>query len=159
MSQSNSETTHSDFQQSLSMEASPDAIYDFVADIRNFPKYMPTTKSAEPQGEGRVRVQGEAHGHAYDGDGYLRRNAENNRMEWGADEGYYNGWLEAVPEGDGSKVTVQISFRGAPPGSDPDDAPPPAEVDDALMKALESIRNYVQGEGGKVKPQAETESE
>ena len=141
------------------MEASPDAVYDFVADIRNFPKYMPTTKSAQSQGEGRVRVQGEAHGHKYDGDGYLRRNSDTNRMEWGADEGYYNGWLEAKPEGDSSMVTVQISFRGAPPGSDPDNAPPPEEVDDALKKALESIRNFVQGEGGKVKPEAEKESE
>ena len=159
MSQSNSETTHRDFEQTMTMNAAPDAIYDFVADIRNFPKYMPTTKNAEPQEGDRVRVQGAAHGHEYDAAGYLRRNTGNNRLEWGADEGYYSGSLEASPDGDGSKVTVKISFRGAPPGSDPDQAPPPAEVQDALVKALQSIQNYVEGDGGKVKPQAEKDSE
>ena len=159
MSQSKSDTTHHDFEQTLAMSATPDEIYDFVADIDNFPKYMPTTKHAESQGPGRVRVRGEAHGHKYDGDGYLRRSEDNARMEWGADQGYYKGWLEAAPDGEGAKVTVHLTFRGAPPGADPRDTPPPAEVDDALMKSLESIRNYVQGEGGKVKPEAEKDSE
>lgn len=145
-----------EYEERLSMRASPDQVFDFVADVRNLPRYLPTTKDAQAQGEERVRVQGEAQGHRYDSDGYLRRNADANRLEWGADEGYYSGWLQARPDGDGSEVTVHISLRGHPPGADQSDAPAPEQVQEGLRKGLESIRNQVEGRGGKEEPSAAT---
>ena len=69
------------------MNATPEQVFDFIADISNLPKHLPTTKAAQGPGPGRVRVRGEANGHAYDGDGYLRPNRDALRLEWGADEG------------------------------------------------------------------------
>ena len=146
-----------EYEQTLAVQASPDRVLAYVADIRNMPEYLPTTKHAEPQGEERVRVQGEAQGHEYDSDGYLRRDDQAKRLEWGADEGYYAGWLQVRDDGSGgSAVTVHISLRGAPPGADPSHAPSDAQINEGLMAGLRSIRNHVEGRGGKQEPSAAT---
>lgn len=145
-----------EYEETLTMAAGPDEVFDFVADVRNLPKYLPTTKDAQSQGEERVRVQGEAQGHAYDSDGYLRPDRSAKRMEWGADEGYYSGWLQVRAQDKGSSVTVHISLRGHPPGADQGSAPAPEQVQEGLRKGLESIRNHVDGKGGKEEPSAAT---
>ena len=145
-----------EYEETLLINAEAGQVFDFVSDIRNLPKYLPTTKDAQSQGEDRVRVQGEAQGHRYDSDGYLRANDEEKRLEWGADEGYYSGWMQVEPAGDQAKVTVHISLRGQPPGVEKGDAPEPGQVQEGLRKGLHSIRNHVEGRGGKEEPSAAT---
>ncbi len=154
-----------EFEHALTMRASADQVFDFVADVGNMPKYLPTTKSAQSQGPDRVRVQGEVRPpdgrgaeRRYDADGYVRRLADRQRLEWGADEGYYSGWLEATDQGGGqAKVTVHISLRGTPPGADPNEAPPPDKVQEGLVAALQSIQRQLEGEGGKIEPSVTSE--
>ena len=138
------------------IDAPPARIFDFISEISNLPKYLPTTHSAQSQGEGRVRTQGEANGHKYDSDGYFRQDRQAMRLEWGADEGYYSGWMQISPQGNASDVTVHLSFSGTPPGAKPEDMPPQPQIQEALEKALNSIRNHVQGLGGKEEPSAAT---
>ena len=97
------------------VDADARSVFDFVADVRNLPKYLPTTKDAQAQSEDRVRVQGEAQGHRYDSDGYLPPDTGALWLEWGADEGYHSGWLQVRPEDERSSITVHISLRGHPP--------------------------------------------
>ena len=126
-------------------------------DVRNLPKYLPTTKDAQVQGEDRVRVQGEAQGHSYNADGFLHADRGAHRLEWGADEGYYSGHLQIRPQGDAaSDVTVHISLRDKPPGADFDDRPSDSQIQEGLAKGLESIQNQVTGQGGKEEPSAAT---
>ena len=147
-----------EFEHSLTMRASADQVFDFIADVRNMPRYLPTTKSAQPQGDDRVRLPGEARGHRYDADGWVRRLADRNRLEWGADEGYYSGWLEAREDGDGqTRVTVHLRIDGAPPGAGEHYAPP-ERVREGLEAGLRSIQQQVEGTGGKVEPSAATDS-
>ena len=156
MSQSSSSSSSSssstnggrEFEASLYVNAPSDAVYDFVADIQNMPKYIPTTKKAEKQGEDRVRVQGGGDGFQYDSDGYLRRNSQSNRLEWGADEGHYNGWMSVDEDGEGSNVTIHLTFKNQ-------EGIPSQHVDEGLQTALASIKNEVEGTGGKVKPSVE----
>ena len=154
MSQSSSSNSSSssggarEFESSTYVQAAPDAVFDFVSDIGNMPKYMPTTKSAESQGEGRVRVQGGGEGFSYDSDGYLRRNEESNRLEWGADEGHYNGWMSVDAQGEGANVTIHLTFKNQ-------EGIPSEHVNEGLQTALQSIKNEVEGTGGKVKPSVE----
>ncbi|CAA9506731.1 MAG: hypothetical protein AVDCRST_MAG62-277 [uncultured Sphingomonas sp.] len=54
-----------EYEDSVTVDADASAVFDFVSDVRNLPKYLPTTKDAQTQGEGRVRVQGEAQGNRY----------------------------------------------------------------------------------------------
>lgn len=149
-----------EYEHSQTIQAAPQRIFDFVADVSNLPKYLPTTKSAQEQGEERVRVQGEAKGHRYDADGYLRPNAEKLRLEWGADEGYYSGWLQIDGQNgsvhsDNAQVTVHLSFKEKP-GQDSGHAPSDADIQEGMQKALQSIQNYVEGTGGKEEPAAAT---
>ncbi len=154
MSQSSSSSASSsganEFSSSLYMDASADAVTDFVADIKNMPKYMPTTKKAEDAGEHRVRVAGGGDGFQYDSEGYLRRNKDDGHLEWGSDEKTYRGSMEIDPDGDGSNVTIKLVFSGDKYKDIPAD-----RVNEGLRTALESIKNHVEGTGGKVKPSVE----
>src|SRR5690349_8011913 len=87
-----------EYESSIVVEAAPDAVFQFVSDVRNLPKYLPTTHNAESQGEDRVRVQGKAAGHLYDSDGYFRVSPAAKKMEWGSDgERRYKGCMEIIP--------------------------------------------------------------
>jgi hypothetical protein len=143
-----------EYEQSMTIHASADDIFDLVADVRNMPMYLPTTKRAEPQPGDRVLVQGEAEGHPYSADGFLRADRDRHTLEWGADEHNYAGRLEIQPQGqDASTVTVHLSFRQYPgEGHGPSDE----DIQEGLVKALQSIENLVTGRGGKVEPNAAT---
>ncbi len=49
-----------EYEHSQTIQASPDAVFAFVSQVRNLPQYLPTIKAAEPQGPERVVVHGEA---------------------------------------------------------------------------------------------------
>ena len=155
----------SEFEHSTTIDASPDEVYTFMSKVENLPKYLPTTHSAEPQQGDHVRVQGEAQGHEYDADGFFRADESNHRIEWGADEQYYSGWLEVTGQGDNSTMTVHLSFSGGPPAGEGDapsdesnNAPNRDEIQEGLVKSLESIKNFVEEgrSGGKEEPSAAT---
>lgn len=151
----------SSFEQSQTAQAGADAIFEFVSDVRNLPKYLPTTHSAEPQEGERVRVKGEAQGHAYDSDGYFRVDKSARRMEWGSDgEMNYSGWLQVEAAGnEGSQVTVHIEM--SPPQEMIDAMKEQGGhdkvVNDGIQKSLQSIANIMEGKGGKVEPDAATD--
>lgn len=143
------------YEESLTIPAPPDTIFDFVADVRNLPDYLPTTTNAQPQQGERVRVQGKAAGHPYDADGFLRADRDRYQLEWGADEGYYAGQLQIRPLGnEQSDVTVRLTFTGSPPGADHGEGPSEADIREGMRNALESINNQVTGQGGKQEPRA-----
>lgn len=152
-----------EFEHSTTINASPDEVFEFMSKVENLPKYLPTTKAAQPQEGERVRVQGEAQGHQYDSDGFFRADRTNHRIEWGADERYYSGYLEVQGQGDGSVMTVHLSFSGGPPAGQGDapgegDAPSGEQIQEGLVTALESIKNFVEEgrSGGKEEPSAAT---
>ena len=141
------------FEESMMIQAAPFEVFEFVADVSNLPKYIPTTQQAQTQGPDRVRVQGEVHGHQYDSDGFLRADRQAMRLEWGADEGYYAGNLQIQPDGDGCFVTVTIELRRK---LSEEGGPTPDQVHEGLRKGLESIKNHVEGHGGKEEPAVAT---
>ena len=150
-----------EYEHSLTVQASPDAVFDFVSDIGNLPRYLPTTHQAEMQGAGRVRVRGEAGGHTYDSDGYFRVDTSEHRLEWGSDgENNYSGWLEVEDGKDGaSDVTVHLSFAPRPDLAqrmDEQTGDHDRTIQQGLEAALLSIQNQVEGRGGKVEPEAAT---
>lgn len=149
-----------EYQGTRTIQASPDEVFAFVSDVRNLPRYLPTTQRAEPQdGE---RVEGEAQGHHYQADGHFHQDPQNRRLEWGSDgEINYSGTLEVRPGGDSaSEVRVHLRFEPDPqraPNQDmPGQAPSDNQIQEGIDKALESIQNFVEGRGGKEEPSAAT---
>lgn len=140
-----------------SVNAPPDVVFTFVSDVRNLPRYLPTTHAAEPRGNERVRVRGEAEGRQYDSDGYFRADPSARRLEWGADEGHYSGWLAILGDAGRSQVTVHLSFKDTDlPQQIEERASEPRPIQKGLEAGLLSIRNLVEGRGGKVEPPAAT---
>ncbi|GCF08760.1 SRPBCC family protein [Dictyobacter arantiisoli] len=145
-----------DYESSLKIQALPDQVEQFISQVDNLPKYLPTTKSAMPQQGEHVRVEGSAHGHSYDSDGYFRVDKSRHRMEWGSNgEEKYSGWLQVTPldAGKASEVVVHLTFD---PSSnlrkefnEPTDSKDKTIQED-LDKALLSIKNICEGKGGKV---------
>lgn len=143
--------SRSDYESSLTINAPVEQVYSFVSDIKNMPKYMPTTKCAEKAGEERVRVQGKGEGFTYDTEGYLKRNENEDCLEWGSDEDSYRGWMKVEKFDDNaSKVTIHLKFKGHEY-----DSIPCEHVTQGLHAGLESIKNELEGTGGKVKPPIE----
>lgn len=155
-----------DFEHRQRIAAPPDRVYAFVSDVANLPKYVPTTKAAESLPGGKVRVQGEAQGHRYDSDGYFRADDASRRVEWGAEERDYSGFLDIDAAGDGgSDLTVHLSFADHMPErvaaeqqAKQGDAPPAGggpsgpQIQEGLEASLRSIQNLIEGRGGKEEP-------
>ena len=147
------------YKASLTVNAPANEVFDFVSDVKNLPKYLPTTKKATPDGEDRVRVQGSANGHPYDADGHFQVDAAKHSMKWGSDgERTYSGHMEVAEAGRGkSEVTVHLQFEPGEHGKQEmaeTSGSPDAAIQEGLEKALQSIQNQVEGKGGKEEPKA-----
>ncbi|GCE14363.1 SRPBCC family protein [Tengunoibacter tsumagoiensis] len=145
-----------EYEKTITIQAPRKKIEEFVLNLRNLPQYVPTTKKAMPQQGEHVRVQGTAHGHSYDADGYFRTDPARHRMEWGSDgEEKYSGWLECQGADDHgpSQVTVHLTFDPLP-GMSKELAQQTGSQDSTIVEGLEksllSIKNIVEGHGGKV---------
>jgi len=144
-----------EYHQSKKVQASADQVFDFVAEIKNLPQYLPTVHKASPQQGERIQVEGEAGGHHYKSDGYFRVDRQNRRLEWGSDgENNYSGSLEVTEADDrASEVAVNIQFDPKPElakkldeqGNDRHQV-----INDGINAALVSIKNLCEGKGGKV---------
>jgi uncharacterized membrane protein len=136
----------SEYQQSLTIQASPQTVFDFVATVENLPRFMPTTQRAWALEGDQVRVAGEVKGHSYAADGSFHADPTARRLEWRADEGYYAGWLQVRPAGDesASEVTVHIALQGYAPGTSPQQRPSDQQIQQGLTDALAAIKAAVE---------------
>jgi uncharacterized membrane protein len=144
-----------EFEQSVMVAAPADQIFDFLADVRNVPQYLPTVRDAQPQQGDRIRTQGQAGDHSYDSDGHFRANQQARRLEWGSDgENEYSGWLAVQENGSQSQVTVHIHFAPRPEMAQKMAERSPghsfeAAMGEGITKTLESIKRICEGQGGK----------
>ena len=147
------------YQKSITINATRQQIEDYVSNVKNLPKYLATTKNAEPQQGERVRVQGQSPtGQTYDSDGYFRMDKSRNRMEWGSDgEHQYSGWMEFKDASSSSsqptEVTVHLSIT--PPkrmkeGMEQREGSADTAIEEGIEKSLQSLKNEIEGTGGKV---------
>jgi len=148
-----------DYTDSIDVTASADAVFKFVSDVNNLPKYLPTVHGAKPQNGERVEVDGEANGHPYHSDGWFKVEESAKSMTWGSDgENDYSGIMKV--SGDGSKAKVECTLRFSPKpeikeSMDKNQGGPSAAVTDGLHASLQSIKQICEGEGGKVSSSAE----
>jgi hypothetical protein len=109
-----------------------DALFGFLADPRNLPRYFPQMTAAEPEGGETVHVEADVHGEHVESDAWLHSDTAGRRLEWGAQgPDDYHGELQ-VDEVDGehSRVTISLhSVREAEGG----------EVQQGLEQAMSAL--------------------
>jgi uncharacterized protein YndB with AHSA1/START domain len=103
----------------IEIARSPAEVFAFLADLRNMPRYLPTVTRVGPQGhhDGHddVAVEGEADGHAYRNDGWLKADPETCRMTWGSDAMQdYGGEMAVTSATGGSTVELRLSLTPKP---------------------------------------------
>lgn len=120
-----------DYEQTASIDAEPDDLFDYLTDAKNMPDYLPILNEADVRGE-EVQVEADIHGDVQRAAGWVHVDELERRMEWGAQHGPYHGWLQVDP-GDlgGSLLTLHIYQDHE------------SDADDDLLEALENIRRNV----------------
>jgi len=150
------EENMAEYERSRLVLASPEDVFAFVSDPRNLATFLPTVDTVEPREEGRVEVHGEIRGRTYEDDGWFHVDEDRHRIEWGADERTYSGWLTVAADDAGTQVVAHLSIppyvtpSGAPITGESDIDPDP--VEESLEAALDSLRNVMEGRGGKEEP-------
>jgi hypothetical protein len=144
------------YERSRNVQLPEDDVFAFISDVSNLAMFVPTVNAMEPQGEGRVRIRGERGGRTYEDDGWFHVEPARRRLEWGDDEREYSGWMTVSGEDGGSQVVAHLSV---PPYVDQSGRPitgelpeHPDRVAESLEASLDSLRNVLEGRGGKVEP-------
>jgi hypothetical protein len=88
-----------------------DALFGFLADPRNLPKYFSQMTEAEPTGGETVHVEAEVHGEHVEGEAWVRPDPVARRLEWGAEgPDDYRGEL-LVEETDPGRCRITVSLH------------------------------------------------
>jgi carbon monoxide dehydrogenase subunit G len=123
------------------VQADPDDVYDYLADVGNLPDYFPmmtsaeqvpgedavrTTAVLEPEATGRQPGSGERE---VEGEAWFVARDDERRIEWGRKgSSDYRGELRVEPEGAGSRVSLLIHSEQDHDG-----------IDESLARSLDSI--------------------
>ena len=104
-------------QSTATVSASADALFDYLSDVANLPRYFARMTSAELTGPETVLTTAEVNGQSVQGEAWFRVDRSATRIEWGSEgPNDYHGWLEVTPQGAGSQVEVHISTASVESG-------------------------------------------
>lgn len=122
-----------------SVDAPANALFSYLSDIGNLPKYFSRMTSAEPAGEEAVRTTAtELDGRTVEGEAWFRVNQNARRIEWGSEgPNDYHGWLEVQGDSERSTVAVHLSTQRVANG----------EVDQGIEETLQKIKRLVEQAG------------
>ena len=148
-----------DWTSAIEVEAAPEAVFRFISDVTNLPRYLPTVARASSQAGERVAVEGDANGRHFQSDGFFKVDTASKTIRWGSDgENDYHGEMRCVGDGASTRVEVRLHFVPKPEivqsmarsqgGEQP-------AMQDGLEAALRSIKQQCEGTGGKAGSSAE----
>ncbi len=131
-----------DFTGSTSVAADPDALFDYLSDVRHLPEYFARMTSAAPGDGEEVRTTARMpDGTEVEGDAWFRVDASARRLEWGSvGPSVYAGRIDVRAAGDGSEVEVQLRTTRVE-ARDP-------EVQEGITQTLARIRSKGEGRTG-----------
>jgi ribosome-associated toxin RatA of RatAB toxin-antitoxin module len=94
-----------------SADLSAERVFDYLADVRNLPHYLPAMTAAEPEGGDRVHVEAKVHGHTEAGEAWMRVDRERWRIDWGAEgPDEYRGELQISDDGP-ERCTIELDLH------------------------------------------------
>ena len=115
------------YEQSTEVQARADALFAYLSDNGNLPKYMDQMTSAESAGGGKIRTTAEGDVNhdgtteKVEGEGWFRVDDGAKSLTWGSKgPNDYHGQLEVTGDGDTSNVSVTIYTEHDEEGNDID---------------------------------------
>jgi hypothetical protein len=123
-----------EFERSQHIDAPSQSVYEFLADVRNLPRYVTHLKDAAPHLNDDVvevdAIVGETVEHSA---GWVRAYDAQLRIEWGwQEEPIYHGWITVEDDDRGAVLTIHL------------DQPTPWDTEAELSTALRTIRRLVE---------------
>lgn len=128
-----------EYERAQAVDADADALFDYLSEVGNLPKYFSRMVSAAPAGGDAVRVRARLDGgQEVDGEAWFRVDPSSRRIDWGSEGPKdYRGWLEVRDRGDSAEVEVHISTAEVV-----DD-----RVDEGINETLREVRRLVEDAG------------
>ena len=114
--------------------AAPDRVFAAIADPENLPHYVPQLTSVRRAEGDKLTIEARYEGHTQRGEAWFRADESQQRIEWGAPESEYHGWIQVSPEADGSRLTLFLATAHG-------DA-----SDNEVMGTLDAIRRLVEAD-------------
>lgn len=125
----------SDYEHSTTVNAPSQSLFDYLADVRNLPRYFESMISAEPAEGEAVQVSANVGGVTREGEAWFRVDRADQRLEWGSEgPNDYGGRLEVT--GDGDQSSVQVFLHTERTDS--------AGIDRGLRETLDNIKRLVE---------------
>lgn len=109
-----------DFTDSTTVDVPPQALFDYLSEVKNLPKYFARMTSARPgDGEEVHTTARMPDGTEVEGDAWFRVSDSSQRIEWGSEGASdYHGSLDVNAAGDGSEVVVHLHTTRVPDGDE-----------------------------------------
>jgi carbon monoxide dehydrogenase subunit G len=122
------------------VRADTKALFAFLSQVENLPRYFPRITSAKPTGDEEVDVTavieppGEEE-QTVESEAWFRVDDERHQIEWGSEgPNDYQGDLEVTSDGDDSRVSLTLHTEADHPG-----------IQDSLEETLETVARLVEG--------------
>lgn len=124
-----------DYQRAANVKASPDALFNYLADIRNLPKYFNRMTSANASDPDEVHVTADVHGKQVEGVAKFHVDHAAKKLHWSSEgPNNYHGELSVTGQGDTSEVNVTIHTSRVEG----------KEIEDGIQRTLDNIVRLVQ---------------
>lgn len=129
-----------EYKHSAKVKAAPDALFNYLADVRNLPKYMNKMTSAESAGKDQVNVTANVHGKEVAGTAEFHVDKTKRQIRWSSEgPSNYHGDLHVTGSGDASEVTVSIHTARAEG----------QEIEEGVKRTVANIVRLVEGQSSK----------
>ena len=128
----------SDYSGTTHVSLAPAALFDYLSDISNLPRYFARMTSAQKgDGDEVLTTARMPDGTEVEGRAYFRVDTSAQRLEWGSEgPSEYSGSLDVAADGDGSTVSVTLNTSRTHEG-DP-------EVQQGIDETLASIKSQAE---------------
>ncbi len=123
-----------DYEHSTHVAASPDRVYEVLADPENLVRLVPQLTAIHREGGDKVEVEARYEGHTQRGEASLHTDDERRQVEWGVPGGAYHGSMVVGPDGDASKLTLRLT------------TPHDRDVDGDVTGTLDAIRRLLEAQ-------------
>lgn len=101
-----------DYHRSAKVQASADALFGYLSDIRNLPKYFNRMTGARSAGPNEVYASANVNGKEEEGKANFHVDRAAKKLQWSSEgPNEYHGELEVTCEGNTSRVSVKLHTK------------------------------------------------